>query len=98
MQDTINQNDYVVERVVNVFHDVNLVWTREKPRPRQYDAAIIFLDGAIEYYFTDRDVTSRAAIATGNMSSGSRAASRRWQAAVQWPLPRRTATPTGWSS
>ena len=59
MQDTINQNDYVVERVVNVFHDVNLVWTREKPSPRQYDAAIIFLDGAIEYYFTDRDVTVR---------------------------------------
>lgn len=59
MQDTINQNNYVVERVVNVFHDVNLVWTREKPSPRQYDAAIIFLDGAIEYYFTDRDVTVR---------------------------------------
>ena len=31
MQDTINQNDYVVERVVNVFHDVNLVWRAKSP-------------------------------------------------------------------
>lgn len=59
MPDTIKQNDYVVEKIVNVFHNVDLIWTREKPRPRQYDAALIFLDGAIEYYFPDRNVTVR---------------------------------------
>lgn len=48
--------DYNIDRVVNVFHRVDRDWKRDEARPRRYDAALIFVKGAIEYYFPDRSV------------------------------------------
>lgn len=48
--------DYDVAKVVNVFHNAKVIWERDNPKPRQYDAALIFLDGSINYFFPDREV------------------------------------------
>lgn len=53
------QNDYTVEKIVNVFHNIDTTWRRDEPRSREYDAALIFLDGSIEYYFPGETVTVR---------------------------------------
>lgn len=53
------QNDYTVEKIVNVFHNIDTTWRRDEPKSREYDAALIFLDGSIEYYFPGETVTVR---------------------------------------
>lgn len=46
-------NDYIIKSVANVYHHIDMNWKRDKSRPRKYHAALIFLDGAIEYYFPE---------------------------------------------
>lgn len=51
-------NDICIRRVVNMFYLRTDRWKRETPMTRTLDAAVLFTEGEIEYYFEGKTLTA----------------------------------------
>ena len=53
-------NDLCIERITDVFYQKTDHWERTQPRTRVFDAAVLFCEGEIQYFFDTCTITARA--------------------------------------
>lgn len=51
--------DLCVEQIINVYQSRTQKWKRDRFEPRNRDAIVLFIEGEIEYFFSDRSIVAK---------------------------------------